>query len=70
MLFPEHESDRASYRSTLLNFITTNVRASVVFNTLKLMVEAQVLHTQILKFHEEFRKAKSLDEMIRLQNEQ
>lgn len=31
---------------------------------------SQVLHTQVLKFHEAFRQAKSLDEMIQLQNEQ
>ncbi len=30
----------------------------------------QVIHTQILKFHDAFRGAKSLDEMVQLQNDQ
>jgi hypothetical protein len=31
---------------------------------------AQVIHTQVLKFHETFSKAKSLDEMIKMHDEQ
>ena len=30
----------------------------------------QVIHTQILKFHQAFRAAKSLDEMIQLHDDQ
>lgn len=29
-----------------------------------------MIHTQILKFHDAFRGAKSLDEMVQLQNDQ
>lgn len=56
--------------STLLNFITTNVSDSVRDGYVVLLTSVQVLHTQILKFHEVFQEAKSFDDMIRLQNEQ
>jgi hypothetical protein len=36
----------------------------------KLSNACQVIHTQILKFHEAFRAAKSLEDMIQLHDEQ
>ncbi|KAI0375943.1 hypothetical protein BV20DRAFT_932428 [Pilatotrama ljubarskyi] len=44
-------------------------RLSWFVNTLLNFLTTNVIHTQILKFHKAFREAKSLDEMIRLQNE-
>ncbi|PIL37409.1 hypothetical protein GSI_01103 [Ganoderma sinense ZZ0214-1] len=38
-------------------------------NTLLNFITTNVLHTQISKFHEAFREAKSFDDMIRLQND-
>ncbi|TFK94263.1 hypothetical protein K466DRAFT_593763 [Polyporus arcularius HHB13444] len=50
-------------------FYAMRGRLSWFVNTLLNFITTNVLHTQILKFHEAFRQAKSLDEMIRLQNE-
>ncbi|RPD66877.1 hypothetical protein L227DRAFT_7229 [Lentinus tigrinus ALCF2SS1-6] len=50
-------------------FYAMRGRLSWFVNTLLNFITTNVLHTQVLKFHEAFRQAKSLDEMIRLQNE-
>ncbi|KAH9899569.1 Spc98 family-domain-containing protein [Cubamyces lactineus] len=50
-------------------FYAVRGRLSWFVNTLLNFITTNVIHTQILKFHEAFRGAKSLDEMIRLQNE-
>ncbi|KAI0832720.1 Spc98 family-domain-containing protein [Trametes gibbosa] len=50
-------------------FYAMRGRLSWFVNTLLNFITTNVIHTQILKFHEAFRSAKSLDEMIRLQNE-
>ncbi|KAJ7827542.1 hypothetical protein B0H14DRAFT_3720657 [Mycena olivaceomarginata] len=44
---------------TILNFLTTQVYERRI----------QVIHTQVVKFHDTFNKAKSLDEMIRAHDE-
>ncbi|KAI9000737.1 Spc98 family-domain-containing protein [Trametes punicea] len=50
-------------------FYAVRGRLSWFVNTLLNFITTNVIHTQILKFHEAFREAKSMDEMIRLQNE-
>ncbi|KAI0660705.1 Spc98 family-domain-containing protein [Cubamyces menziesii] len=50
-------------------FYAVRGRLSWFVNTLLNFITTNVIHTQILKFHEAFRGAKSLDEMIRLQND-
>ncbi|KAI0776168.1 Spc98 family-domain-containing protein [Trametes elegans] len=50
-------------------FYAVRGRLSWFVNTLLNFLTTNVIHTQILKFHKQFREAKSLDEMIRLQNE-
>ncbi|KAI0331306.1 hypothetical protein GY45DRAFT_1406103 [Cubamyces sp. BRFM 1775] len=50
-------------------FYAVRGRLSWFVNTLLNFITTNVIHTQILKFHEAFRGAKSLDEMIKLQNE-
>ncbi|KAI1796107.1 Spc98 family-domain-containing protein [Ganoderma leucocontextum] len=50
-------------------FYAMRGRLSWFVNTLLNFITTNVLHTQILKFHEAFREAKSFDDMIRLQNE-
>ncbi|KAI0638473.1 Spc98 family-domain-containing protein [Trametes polyzona] len=50
-------------------FYAVRGRLSWFVNTLLNFITTNVIHTQILRFHETFRKAKSLDEMIQLQNE-
>ncbi|KAI9064813.1 hypothetical protein FKP32DRAFT_1675206 [Trametes sanguinea] len=50
-------------------FYAMRGRLSWFVNTLLNFITTNVIHTQILKFHQAFREVKSLDDMIRLQNE-
>ncbi|CDO73818.1 hypothetical protein BN946_scf185015.g147 [Trametes cinnabarina] len=50
-------------------FYAMRGRLSWFVNTFLNFITTNVIHTQILKFHDAFRGAKSLDDMIRLQNE-
>ncbi|KAI0353132.1 hypothetical protein OH77DRAFT_1407845 [Trametes cingulata] len=50
-------------------FYAVRGRLSWFVNTLLNFLTTNVIHTQILKFHQAFREAKSLDEMIQLQND-
>ncbi|TBU41458.1 Spc98 family-domain-containing protein [Dichomitus squalens] len=50
-------------------FYAMRGRLSWFVNTLLNFITTNVIHTQILKFHEAFRQARSFDDMIRLQNE-
>jgi hypothetical protein len=59
--------------STLLNFLTTDVRCCGVFVSelhIYHTTVSQVIHTQIQTFHSAFRDVKSLDGMIQLHDEQ
>ncbi|OCH94284.1 hypothetical protein OBBRIDRAFT_163520 [Obba rivulosa] len=47
-------------------FYAMRSRLSWFVNTLLNFMATNVLHTQVLKFHEAFRQAKSLDDMIRI----
>ncbi|KAI0677260.1 Spc98 family-domain-containing protein [Trametes maxima] len=50
-------------------FYAVRGRLSWFVNTLLNFITTNVIHTQILTFHKAFREAKSLDEMIQLQND-
>ncbi|KAI0650447.1 Spc98 family-domain-containing protein [Trametes meyenii] len=50
-------------------FYAVRGRLSWFVNTLLNFITTNVIHTQILTFHKAFQEAKSLDEMIQLQNE-
>ncbi|EIW61599.1 uncharacterized protein TRAVEDRAFT_143542 [Trametes versicolor FP-101664 SS1] len=50
-------------------FYAVRGRLSWFVNTLLNFITTNVIHTQILKFHDAFRGAKSLDEMVQLQND-
>ena len=64
--------------STLLNFLTTYVSlvlllfffAIHLFFSLLVFSVFKVIHAEVSKFHNEFQKADSLDDMIHLHNVQ
>ena len=61
--------------STLLNFLTTYVSLQHFFLPPPLIFllrfsVLQVIHAEVSKFHNEFQKADSLDDMIHLHNVQ
>ena len=55
--------------STLLNFLTTYV-CFIPFVLDGVSIRRKVIHAQVLKFHDDFRDTKSLDEMIQVHDEQ
>ena len=55
--------------STLLNFLTTYVRF-ILYILDGVSIRRKVIHAQVLKFHDDFRDTKSLDEMIQVHDEQ
>ena len=56
--------------STLLNFLTTYVCLPGCLPVALTLICLQVIHAEVLRFHEAFRKAGSLDEMIQLHHDQ
>lgn len=63
------EARAKTLRAELKVFYAMRSRLSWFINTLLNFLTTYVIHTQVLKFHEAFRAAKSLDEMIQLHDD-
>jgi len=63
------EARAKTLKAELKVFYAMRSRLSWFINTLLNFLSTYVIHTQVLKFHETFRAAKSLDEMIRLHDD-
>ncbi|KAJ7506637.1 Spc98 family-domain-containing protein [Mycena galericulata] len=60
---------RGSLGNELKSFYAIRSRLSWFINTILNFLTTHVIHTQVLQFHDTFKKAKSLDEMIQVHNE-
>ncbi|KAG6856046.1 hypothetical protein H0H87_008150 [Tephrocybe sp. NHM501043] len=63
------EARAAKLRNELKGFYAMRSRLSWFINTLLNFLTTYVVHAQVLKFHDVFREAKSLDEMVQLHDD-